>query len=531
MKKTLILAAPVFASMILGCVKFSGGIDSASTTIPELAYLRGVNVIDLQQGTMPGTFGTDYTSPTLANLQYIKSRGSQLVRLPIAWERVQPTLGAALDSAYVGRILQALRDADTAGLRVILDLHAYGRYNSVPFGGPSGPTRLQYADLWTRLSGAIKADASAHKAIYAYDIMNEPHDLVAEAPTLQNPQIFENFEGGIPGWSTQDSASAVAGETRAGQGSIHISRSTPSGANGRYSARKTGAVLDDVNGHDLEATVFVPNTTSGSIAAFIVVYGTGYQWNQSSAQAVPKGVATKIQYSVPPGLLNQSPAYQIVFEVNGASGSSPMDFYVDDIQQGTFNGGTTGDKVWESFSQVAVDAIRLQDTISNIMVEGSNWASANYFAATHPLPWITDPSNKIIYHAHQYADDNASGVYSNSFATEQTNAINQNFTSVADRYVKRLKNFGDWTRQHNVRGFIGEMGWPNTDAVGATDAANWNAVGEAAFAYLDSINMGATIWMTGSWIGPNTNIMGVYSFSGTPTPLSPSAVFESHILR
>jgi endoglucanase len=53
--------------------------------------LFGVNLSGAEWGNRyPGTFGTDYTYPTASELDYYKSKGLTLIRLPFLWERVQP---------------------------------------------------------------------------------------------------------------------------------------------------------------------------------------------------------------------------------------------------------------------------------------------------------------------------------------------------------------------------------------------------------------------------------------------------------
>lgn len=162
------------------------------------SYLRGINIMDPGIGphTNPGVFNTHYTTPTLEALKLLKGRGLGVIRLPIMWERIQKSLGGSLDSEYQGLILQTLRDANTAGLKIIVDLHNYGRYtaNGVErtFGEAGGPTQAQYADVWSKLAKVIKADASAYAATYAYDIMNEPHDLPT-ANGVPGNKIWEQY--------------------------------------------------------------------------------------------------------------------------------------------------------------------------------------------------------------------------------------------------------------------------------------------------------------------------------------------------
>ncbi len=171
---------------------------TVTTAAVATPFLRGINIMDMgiSKEVIPGVYNTNYTRPTLQSLKALKERGMQVVRLPFLWERVQPTLGGALDSAYMGHIIQMLKDTKTAGLVAILDMHNYARYMRDGvwhrFGESTGPTKVQYADAWKKIAAAVKANADAYSALYAYDIMNEPYDLPTN--TGINPEkIWEEY--------------------------------------------------------------------------------------------------------------------------------------------------------------------------------------------------------------------------------------------------------------------------------------------------------------------------------------------------
>ena len=63
------------------------------------SFLLGVNLAGAEFGSnVPGTFGTDYTYPTHAEIDYYASKGMSVIRLPFLWERVQHTKNGALDA-------------------------------------------------------------------------------------------------------------------------------------------------------------------------------------------------------------------------------------------------------------------------------------------------------------------------------------------------------------------------------------------------------------------------------------------------
>lgn len=133
----------------------------------------------------PGDHGQEYLFPRKETMAYFASRGLRIVRLPILWERLQPILGAGLDQAYTGRVLEQLDTAAFHGCKVVLDLHNYGRYRvsdrgrahefvlGEPQDGAQGLRSEHLSDLWLRLGSHVRE----HPALMAYGLMNEPHDM------------------------------------------------------------------------------------------------------------------------------------------------------------------------------------------------------------------------------------------------------------------------------------------------------------------------------------------------------------------
>src|SRR5438270_633241 len=160
----------------------------ASAMVSSGQYRRGVNVAGAEfgQSSLPGTPGTNYTFNSENTFRYFAGKRLGLIRLPLQWERLQHTPSAPLDSAYLAGVKNDVAWAKAHGAEVILDIHNFGRYS---FG--SGASQQTYvidnrasdgtvkistadlADLWVRLSNEFKFE----RAVYAYDLMNEPHDM------------------------------------------------------------------------------------------------------------------------------------------------------------------------------------------------------------------------------------------------------------------------------------------------------------------------------------------------------------------
>jgi len=158
-------------------------VNCSAPSTTSLSNLFGVNLAGAEFGqNFPGTYGMDYTYPAATELDYYKSKGLTLIRMPFAWERMQPTLNSPLNTAEVGYMTNFLNAADARGISVILDVHNYGRYGTGSFsdftyhGSIIGSTQVPvtaFSDFWSRMATQFKG----HSSLLGYDIMNEPHDM------------------------------------------------------------------------------------------------------------------------------------------------------------------------------------------------------------------------------------------------------------------------------------------------------------------------------------------------------------------
>ncbi|RYY40310.1 MAG: glycoside hydrolase family 5 protein, partial [Sphingomonadales bacterium] len=134
--------------------------------------MLGVNLSGAEFGAVGGRYGYDYIYPGADQIQYYADRGVELIRLPVKWERLQPSANGALDPAELGRLREFLQNADASGVKVIVDLHNYGFYYNNQIG-TAGLPDSQFAGFWQKLAQAIGNEP----ALAGYDLMNEPHDL------------------------------------------------------------------------------------------------------------------------------------------------------------------------------------------------------------------------------------------------------------------------------------------------------------------------------------------------------------------
>jgi hypothetical protein len=170
------------------------------TLAPLLSHARGRATIGVNVGgqhySSPSGSGNPFSNldsdsqgrwwPSQTDLDFIASTGIGVVRIGQRWERLQPTLNAALDSGEVAALTTVMDNAHTAGLKVVIEIHNYGYYyigtsgGSVSTGyaiGSAQVTNAYFSNLWTRMC----AEFSDHPALYGYELMNEPGDMISAA--------------------------------------------------------------------------------------------------------------------------------------------------------------------------------------------------------------------------------------------------------------------------------------------------------------------------------------------------------------
>ena len=161
-------------------------------TYPTGVQYRGLNRAGAEYGDdwdgWTGQTYYDFPNPAelAAELTFYASKGFNILRLPISWERVQHDLKGELDADYAGQVSSFVNQANAGGWVVIIDLHNYNRYAAGAFdaAGVQVNTYTQYifgegsldeshlADVWTRLAMMFLGNPGV-----IFNIMNEPHDF------------------------------------------------------------------------------------------------------------------------------------------------------------------------------------------------------------------------------------------------------------------------------------------------------------------------------------------------------------------
>src|SRR5688500_15278223 len=107
---------------------------------------KGVNLAGMEFGN-GNRVNTDYVVPGKSHYDYwAQDVGSNVIRLPFTWERLQPQAYGNLDQEYLGYLKQSVSWAKANGMTIALDLHNYARYN----GQVTDSGKL--TDVWKKIA-------------------------------------------------------------------------------------------------------------------------------------------------------------------------------------------------------------------------------------------------------------------------------------------------------------------------------------------------------------------------------------------
>lgn len=174
---------------LLGLLLFTPfALQKTGQAAPKLPVHFGINLsgAEFGEGALPGRFDTDYTYPTAAGLDYYRSRGRRVVRLPFKWERIQRGFNSELDNDELARLKTVVSAAARREMQVLLDVHNFGRYRlkgQDEIIGDKVPVAA-FADLWAKLA----AEFRGNPGVFGYGLMNEPHDMGDEVRWPQAAQ-------------------------------------------------------------------------------------------------------------------------------------------------------------------------------------------------------------------------------------------------------------------------------------------------------------------------------------------------------
>lgn len=129
----------------------------------------------------------------LQNTTWFTEQGCNTIRLPFAWEYLQPDVSSPIDwtKGCAWSYYNTVTALTATGLKVIVDMHNYMQYNLAnPVNNyntcgnniigqlgvndsPMGATTAQYASAWSDIAAKFVYNPNV-----IFDLMNEPHDIL-----------------------------------------------------------------------------------------------------------------------------------------------------------------------------------------------------------------------------------------------------------------------------------------------------------------------------------------------------------------
>jgi endoglucanase len=138
--------------------------------------LLGVNLSGAEDGNpVTGVMNYNYVYPTTSEIDYFASLGLNTIRIPVAWQRLQPTEGGALSTTQIAQLQTLVAYAATKGMTVDIDLHNYG----AGFGADVGTTQTPdsaFANFWGQMAETFKNSPNV-----IFGLMNEPNSQTPAA--------------------------------------------------------------------------------------------------------------------------------------------------------------------------------------------------------------------------------------------------------------------------------------------------------------------------------------------------------------
>jgi hypothetical protein len=471
----------------------AAAIDPVDTFMTGQSFVyTDVSVSGGEFGALPGVYDTDYHYDGQASLNSLAQKGIRRVRIPIKMERLQPTAGAAFNATEQTRITDLVARVAAAGMTCKIEAHNFARRNVAGTDytlGHANYTQAHHVDFFSRLAALFAGSPTVMALGY-----NEPHDIPDITGTFTPAITHYSWDSTTQGW-TGETLAVSATQVHDGANSLSVTHTFTAG--GFQLARigdNNGTTHDEsANGLTYAVWVWCPAGETGwsaridiQDASFANIAGSTTSLTANSWNLVT-GTFTLAQVSA-----MKSKNIQIQ---NNSPTAGAKTFYVDTFRQGTMVGAQTGLQQWQAADAAAYAAVVAAGFVGpgkEYHASGYDWSAARTFATINGAPWITkNPALPIRYEAHSYGDDDRSGVYVNSYATETSNASAQGYASVGLRWADWIDDFAAWCTANSVQGVVGEIGWP--------DDANWNVA--ARLALNAAAGLDITYWSVGEWWG------------------------------
>jgi len=252
-------------------------------TYPTGVKYRGINRAGFEYGDdWDGWEGpSDFNIPTAAalatELAFYATKGFNIIRLPISWERMQHNLGGSFDEEYKQQVLAFVNQANVVGWIVIIDLHNYCRYALNAFddkGNQTNPPVYQrkvlgqpelttghLIDIWTKLATLFLGNPRV-----IFNLMNEPHDL-----PIVTDDWFKSIQAVINAIRATGATQLVLVPNSRGSDVTHWDEYAPGPSGGSKDSEAARTITDSVNNYAFDMHAYDMKDWPGSYRDQLVV--------------------------------------------------------------------------------------------------------------------------------------------------------------------------------------------------------------------------------------------------------------------
>jgi endoglucanase len=144
-------------------------VSTATQSTPGV-QLIGVNLSGAEDGNpVTGVMNYNYIYPTTSEIDYFASLGLNTIRIPVSWQRLQPTQDGPLDTTQLAQLAKLVAYAASKGITVDIDLHNYGAGYGANVGTAQTPDS-SFANFWSQMATYFKGSPNV-----MFGLMNEPN--------------------------------------------------------------------------------------------------------------------------------------------------------------------------------------------------------------------------------------------------------------------------------------------------------------------------------------------------------------------
>lgn len=222
-------------------------------------------------------------TPLTTEIAKYKEKGFNIIRLPFSWVRMQHSLNGSLHAGYSAAYKTLVEAFTNAGLRVIVECHAYMRYATGAWSGESQVgtytqrimgdgtlTSAHLVDLWSKVAALF---ASNHYVYFG--LMNEPHNLTS----FDSTALFASFNAQIAAIRSAGAKQLILVSNSEGSEITHWNTWSPNG--GPLDSVAALDIVDSENNYAFEHHVYIadPGATS-----FSSILATVTSWSRTNGR-------------------------------------------------------------------------------------------------------------------------------------------------------------------------------------------------------------------------------------------------------